>query len=583
MRHRVRALAISALAISLAAAGCSKTTNSDNKGEGADSNKKAIVVDKEGKTPVPAPEVEGARKGGQLLILQDGDFEHLSPQQIYVGDAINYGTGLFHRTLTAYKEPVKQGDAIEVVGDLATNAGVTTDGGKTWKFTLRDGIKFEDGSPITAKDVVFGLGLSYGKFGVQGPQYLQAAADPKREYQGPTVDKGKPVPGVKAEGDKTVVITLEKPEQAVPYWLTYPISTPVQESKFNNEKYETEFQSSGPYKIKEYKRDSHLILDRNPNWDPKTDPIRHQYPDTVKFDFSVNRQNQTQRVMASTGEDAAAIAVSDVAQENLATVAADPELEKRVIQGATPYANYINMNYDRIKDVDVRRALVFMYDKSAAIKNAGGNKVAVPSTTLMAPVVPGYKKYDAYPMGESGDVAKAKQLMTGKKVEKLTYCFVNTTNGQKAAAIVKASFERDNVFQVALKPIDRKDYYTTIGKKGNDCDLVGSGWGQDWPDGESTLGVLFDGTLIKDEGNNNYSYFNEPSINAELKKLREMTDREAAAKAYGELDEKIMKEFVPVIPTTYTRHYSLIGTKVGGAFLSPLYSQVNVTRIFVKA
>src|SRR5262245_29259048 len=84
VRHRARALAISALAIGLAAAGCAKTTDSKSIGEGNDPNAKAIHLDFEGKTPTPAPEVKDARKGGQILWLQEGAPEHLDPQQIYV-------------------------------------------------------------------------------------------------------------------------------------------------------------------------------------------------------------------------------------------------------------------------------------------------------------------------------------------------------------------------------------------------------------------------------------------------------------------------------------------------------------------
>ena len=72
----------------------------------------------------------------------------------------------------------------------------------------------------------------------------------------------------------------------MPYLLAYPTSTPVPQAKDTKEKYDTEWVSSGPYKRKEHKKDEFLLLERNPNWDPKTDPVRHQYPDTIKCDFT---------------------------------------------------------------------------------------------------------------------------------------------------------------------------------------------------------------------------------------------------------------------------------------------------------
>ncbi|WP_412540474.1 ABC transporter substrate-binding protein [Longispora sp. K20-0274] len=582
MRHRVRVLTISALAIGLAAAGCSKTENSKDGASNKD-EKQSISIDYKGTTPVPAPEVKDARKGGQVLWLQTGNFEHMDPQQIYVGDALSFTTNLIHRTLTSYIEPTEEGGTIKIVGDLATNAGETTDGGKTWKYTLRDGIKYDDGSPIKSADVKHAIARSFGTFGAQGAQYIQNALDADRKYTGPTAAGDGAVPGVTTPDDKTIIFSFKDPHPEFPALAVYPNTTPVPEAKDTKEKYEEQWVSSGPYKRKEYKIDNYLILERNPNWDPKTDPIRHAYPDTIKVDFTPERATQTQRLIASQGEDAAATMTASVAQENIATVAADPELTKRVLSGVTPYDNYININTTKVTDVDVRRALIYAYDKDAAIKNAGGSKVAVPSTTILAKNVPGYKDFDVYKAGPNGDVAKAKALLAGKTVPKLSYCFANTANGQKAAAIVKSSFERENLFQIALNPVDRKDYYTTIGKKDTTCDLMASGWGADYPDGDSTLGVLMDGAQIKDTGNQNYSYFNNAEINAKIKALRTEPDRAKAAKAYGELDQEIMEKYAPLIPTVYTRAYTLIGTKLGGAFLSPNYAQVNLTNIYVKA
>ncbi|MGY0233142.1 ABC transporter substrate-binding protein [Longispora urticae] len=583
MRHRVRVLTISALAIGLAAAGCSKTENSKGE-ENAKEQKQSISIDLKGTTPVPAPEVKDARKGGQVLWLQDGNFEHLDPQQIYVGDALSFSTNLFHRTLTAYIEPTEEGGTVKIVGDLAINAGESSEGGKVWKYTLRDGLKYDDGSPIKSADIKHSIARSFGTFGQQGAQYIQNALDPDRKYQGPdaaTGDAG--VPGVATPDDKTIIFTFKDPHPEFPALAVYPNTTPVPAAKDTGAKYEEEWVSSGPYKRKEYKIDNYLLLERNPNWDPKTDPVRHQYPDTIKVDFTPNRATQTQRLIASQGEDGAATMTSSVAQENISTVAADPELTKRVLSGVTPYANYININTTKVTDVDVRRALIYAYDKDAAIKNAGGSKVAVPSTTITAQNVPGYQNFDVYKAGPNGDVAKAKTLLTGKTVPKLSYCFANTAAGQKAAAIVKSSFERENLFQIALNPIDRKDYYTTIGKKDTTCDLMASGWGADYPDNNSTLGVLMDGKQIKAEGNNNYSYFNDEGINKKLADLRLEPDRAKAAKAYGDLDKEIMEKHAPLIPTVYTRAYTLIGTKLGGAFLSPNYAQVNLTNVYVKA
>jgi peptide/nickel transport system substrate-binding protein len=91
-----------------------------------------------------------------------------------------------------------------------------------------------------------------------------------------------------------------------------------------------------------------------------------------------------------------------------------------------------------------------------------------------------------------------------------------------------------------------------------------------------------DGTKIVEEGNNNYSYFSDPGVNAELKRLRELTDRGAAAAAYGDLDEKIMRDFAPVVPLRYLRNFAIYGPKIGNAPMSPLWAHFNLSGAYVK-
>jgi len=156
---------VGVLVVGLAAAGCSKTTNDSSGGKDTKAEKQVINLDTEGKAPVPAPEVPGAKKGGTITWLQEGAPEHLDPGQIYVSDALDVSTHLLFRTLTAYIEPSKEGDPLQLVGDLATNAGETKDGGKTWTYHLRAGTKFEDGTAITSKDIAYGIARSCTKYG----------------------------------------------------------------------------------------------------------------------------------------------------------------------------------------------------------------------------------------------------------------------------------------------------------------------------------------------------------------------------------------------------------------------------------
>jgi peptide/nickel transport system substrate-binding protein len=232
---------VCALAVGLAATGCTKNQGSTGPGTKPE-DAVPILIDTTGKAPTPAPPIDGAKSGGTLTWLEDGAPEHLDPQQIYVSDALTIET-VFFRHLTNYIEDPK-GGKLQLVGDLATNTGETTDNGKTWTYHLRDGIKFEDGTPITSKDIAYGIARSFGTYGEQGPQYLQNALDPDRKYTGP--DAGDP-PGVSTPDDKTLKFTFPQAHPEIPYVVAMPTTTPVPKAKDSGAKYEAEWVASGPY------------------------------------------------------------------------------------------------------------------------------------------------------------------------------------------------------------------------------------------------------------------------------------------------------------------------------------------------
>ena len=89
------------------------------------------------------------KTGGILTFLEHAPrLDHLDPARIYTGRDLAFMNSFHTRTLVAYN-PVPGAAGANLVPDLATNTGVPSNSAKTWKFTLRPGTKFEDGTPIT--------------------------------------------------------------------------------------------------------------------------------------------------------------------------------------------------------------------------------------------------------------------------------------------------------------------------------------------------------------------------------------------------------------------------------------------------
>ena len=92
-------------------------------------------------------------KGGTLKLAISADWDSLDPGDTYYGFSWNF-LRLYGRTLLMFK-PVPGSEGARARPDLAEGLGMPSDGGKTWTYKLKPGVKYEDGTPITSKDVKY--------------------------------------------------------------------------------------------------------------------------------------------------------------------------------------------------------------------------------------------------------------------------------------------------------------------------------------------------------------------------------------------------------------------------------------------
>jgi peptide/nickel transport system substrate-binding protein len=513
-------------------------------------------------------------------VMYVADFEHLDPAQNYITHQL-LTANLFMRTLTAYREQMD--GTFDLVGDLATNTGTTSDGGRTWTFTLRDGVRFEDGRPITSQDIAYGVARTFSPDLPNGPHYIQQwladDLDYNKVYKGP-YNGGAPVPpGIETPDDKTIVFRFARPRPDMPFAGTLPTTTPVPRDKDTRAEYDNRPFASGPYKIDSYRRGQKLVLIKNEQWDPATDPLRHQYPDTIQFDFGASQIQINERLIASQGPDAAAVTWMLVSAEVLPKVLGDSAVMRRVLRGPTQYTRYLAINMQRVPDLAVRQALNYAIDRANFLK-VYAPVGARAGTTILSPNTLGYELYNAYDAGPNGDTAKARQLLGGKRVP-LVYAYPNSPRQQKIAAFLQTNFNAAG-FDVTIQPVDFDQIFTTTARKDNPFDLYMQGWGSDWPSGVTIIPPLFDGRTITPAGNQNNSFLNAPEINAKIDSISVITDLAEAGRRWAALDKEIMTKHAPIVPLTYEEAFFLTGDGVGGAFLSGAYGTTALTNLFVK-
>lgn len=528
----------------------------------------------------PAPEIDGAEEGGTVRVVEPSDVSHLDPARIYVNYFQNV-SALMTRTLTGYRQ---EGDKVTLVGDLAENTGETKDGGKTWTYKLRDGITYEDGSPILAEDIKYGIERSFVTDYAGGPTYVQEwladGPDIGKFYKGPY--GGKSVPGVTAPDKKTIVFKFKKPHPDMPYAVALPMSAPVKKSADTKAKYDLDPFASGPYKVTEHKPDKSLVLERNDKWDPKSDPIRYQYADKYEFSFGKQTLQINESLIDGSGDLATATMLTkNVSPELVQQVLGDSGLKDRTTAGYTPFVDYYTINNKRVTNLEVRKALLFAFPKAAVRTLQGGPPTGDFATTIGSPTLSGFVPNDEFKVSPEGDPARAKKTLedAGKKDTSIVYAYPQTDVQEKVAVKVQNALEEGG-FKVVLKPINDKTYYDEIGKLDNKFDLFFTGWGADWPSGSTVYPPLLDGRRIAEQGTN-YEQYNVPAINKEMDRIAAISDLDEAGKAWAELDQKLMKD-VPMIPFTYVKQLTIQGPKLGGSRLDIILGEPMLNGMYVK-
>ncbi|HEY9440565.1 MAG TPA: ABC transporter substrate-binding protein [Streptomyces sp.] len=589
---RAAVIAVAAGSLVLTACGGSDNGGAKNKSktqEEAAKQSSAVLMGNAQASTGPAAEVPGATPGGTMTVYQESDFSHLDPGQSYVSDA-KLLDRLIQRGLTQYQEDDK--GQLTVVGDLATDSGQMSDGGKTWTYTLKDNLKDQNGNPITSADIRHSIERLYTPFITDGPTYIQnwlsgeGTTYRKALPDGPY--KGKHLPdSVLATPDaKTVVFHFNAPRPDLAQALAMPGYSVVPEKTDTKEKYDTAPVATGPYKIAEFKPGKSMKLVKNTNWDPKTDSVRHQYVDGFNIEYNHDDDDQTKTLLADRGEAKnAAMFTGQVSTNQVSKVVSDPAAMKRTVQGYAPYVWQLNFNLDRMKDKKVRDAITYAMPSAQIYKLDGGAYGGETATGLMAPTVPGYEKgYDPFNKLKkpNGDVAKAKKLIkeAGAEGQKVIYAYGNTPVRQQQSVVIANRLEEIGL-KVVKKEIDSATWYEQVGKVNNGLDLYMTGWGQDWPSASTVIPPLYDGKQLQD-GSSVYSHINDPKVNAEIARIMKIEDPAEAQKAWTALHHDIVERINPAAPIYFTKVFQIFGSNIGGARYSSDASYVDVTRLFLK-
>jgi peptide/nickel transport system substrate-binding protein len=525
------------------------------------------------------------KKGGTMKFAISSDWDSVDPGDTYYGLSWNLAR-LYTRSLTMFK--VAPGKASsKLVGDLAEDVGKPSDGGKTWTYKLREGLKYEDGTPITSKDVEYAVSRSLEKGTlVNGPTYFNDFLDLKG-YKGPYSSKGKDNPAIDTPDDRTVVFHLNKPFGGFDYFTQYPATAPVPQAKDTGVKYKEHVVSSGPYKFESYEAGKGFTLVRNDQWDPKSDPNRKALPDKYVVQIGVNADDLDNRLIK--GDIHVDIAGTGVQPAALSRVLNDPKLKERADNplSARLWYTSINPQVKPLDNIDCRKAIEYAMDRTEYQTAYGGplagGKIA---TTVMPPQIPGYKKFDLYPAGKDnkGDLDKAKESLKacGKPdgfSTNVSYRSERPKEKATAEALQRA-LKRVGI-KLTVKALPTGDYFSLYAGKPsyrnkNNLGLIVNGWGADWNDGFGYLSQIVDSRVIRPEGGSSNCSVMIPEVDKMLDDAIAETDTKKREAMWSEIDKRVMEEAV-ILPGVYAAQVTVRGEGVTNVFVNDAFGQYDYT------
>jgi peptide/nickel transport system substrate-binding protein len=513
-------------------------------------------------------------RGGRLVVL-GGGLDSIDPALANNTDSTSL-LGVAYDALTSIRR-VGGAAGTQLVPDLATTLPLPTNGGRSYTFRVRSGIRYSDGSWLRPQDFrralerMFTLGSPYVVDTALGKLLGASRCRPKRPC-----DLSR---GVVVNGPDSLTFRLSAPDASLPFSLEgfvspVPRGTPLRDVGMKA------MPSTGPYAIESYVPGRQVTLVRNRyfrSWSQAARP--DGYPDEIVWRIGVPPDDEVRQVTEGKADVLFNLVPNDRVQELAARF---PRQLHLIPQRATAFA-FLNTRRAPFDDIRVRRALNYAVDRKKMATLHGGLAVAQPTCQIVAPVVTGYRRYCPYTVdaGPSGDwkapnITKARALVAasgtkGTKVVVWTFPYF----GKEGRYLV--SLLRSLGYQAKLKELgDLATYFNALDR----TPTAQAGFAA-WfgylvaADVFSTLNCHFPG---------NNAHFCDPRIDAQVRHLaaEQASDPNAGATLAARIDRELTDR-APWVPLFTPRFADFVSSRVGNYQANTyLSSSVLLDQLWVR-
>jgi peptide/nickel transport system substrate-binding protein len=553
------------------------------------------------------------KAGGTLNVGWEQSFgfsDNFDPTGEYLGDAFGIFDNLLVRTLVGYNHDANAAGN-QIVPDIATSVPKPTNGGKTYTFHLKSGIKFSPpvNRAVTSHDFVTAMDrLANPKDGGEYAFYYS----PIKGWDAYAAGKAKTISGISTPNDSTIVFNLTAPTGDFLYRMAMPATGPMPAEVtkcFEGQpgKYSGDLISTAGYMLKGidkvdasscanlkpaegFSALSLIDLVRNPNYDQKTDPTRKNYVDEVRFIIDASSTDIANKVEAGQLD----MWTGSIPPSVLKKYATSSSLKQYFHQNSGDRTWYLTLNLTQppFDDIHVRKAMNWIIDKAALRQTWGGPTVGTIANHIVPDTLFNFKLQEFTPYktpGDHGSVAKAKAAMKGSKYSTGSSGMCDASACKNVLLVsdtrsvdpgMVATIEQDaRKIGITFKVRQINGAYPTIQTPSKNVPIAERpGWGKDFADPVTFFAPLFDGRTIIPNGNQNYSLVgitqaqctklhvtgdckNVPSVNSQIDKCEPLLGN-ARVVCYENLDKYLMLKVVPWVPWMWSTVTRITSTNV---------------------
>jgi YVTN family beta-propeller protein len=471
----------------------------------------------------------------------------------------------------------------QLVPDLATALPVPGDGGRSYTFRLRAGIRYSTGALVRPEDFRRAIERVYKIGAGNGSYYAGIVGASQCEQRPRRCDLARGIVADAAAG--TVTFHLTAPDPEFLYKLAFSWAYAVPPGTPDHQISAAQLPATGPYFTASLVQGHAWTLVRNPRfreWSQQAQP--GGYPDRIVVRFDVGPGQAVADVEHGRADVLLAPPPDAVGQ-----LAAHYTSQLHSGPLAATVALTLNTRIPPFSSLAARRALDYAIDRNQVIALNGGPLAAQPTCQVLPPTMPGYQPYCPYTLQASRggawtapDLARAQQLVraSGTRGDQVTVLWPGPlpTTGHYVVSVLNQLG-----YRASLRVLGPDAYFSALGDSRNRVQIGFFPWYQDYPAPSDFLDPLFtcDSFAPADPGNVNTAEFCDPQIDTQARlALTSQAADPAAAGRWAAIDHKLADQ-APWVPLYTPRDLTLLSARAGNYQFHP-YWNLLIDQLWVR-